>query len=84
MQPTAWMDLPCIACVTLLLNLTMTSPLAQFHSCMNPMIDNMRTSNLPSMQLSCRDDSACLAMPCLYEILRCSGKRTLGMNRPLM
>jgi hypothetical protein len=70
-QLAAGMNLPRIACVTLL-NPTMTTPLAQFHSCM---VVNRRTSNLLSTQLSRRDDSACLALPCLNEIL-CSSEQT--------
>lgn len=60
-QLTTGMNLPCISYVTLMLNLTMTTPLAQFHSCMNPLTANRRTSSLLSMQLSRRDGSACLA-----------------------
>lgn len=72
-QPVACMNLPRIACVILLLNLTMTTPLAQFHNCMT---DNRRTSNLLSMQLRCRDGSVCLA---LHEILHSSGRQDLGI-----
>ena len=62
MQPATGMNLSRIAFVTLLLNLTMATPLPKFHGYKNSMTDNKRTSNLQSMQLSYRGESACLAL----------------------
>jgi hypothetical protein len=86
-RPAAGMNLPRISCVALLLNPTMTTPLNQFYSCMNPMAGNKRTSNLLSRQFSRRDESARVVLrcpACLHEILRSLSRRNPGMNHPLV
>lgn len=53
----------CVACVALLLNLTMSLPLAQSSHCMNPMIANRRTSNRKPFRQS--NSAAEMVLPCL-------------------
>ena len=91
MQPVAGMDLPRISCVTLQLNTTMTTPLTQFHSRMNPITDSRRTNNLLSIHLTRKmtllalpSFALPLPLPCLNEILRSSPRRSHNINLPLV
>ena len=74
-----------VACVALLLNLTMNLPLAQSRRYMNPTTANRRTSNRkPFRQSNSAAEKILPCLACLHENLCVSGRQSLGVDLPLM